>query len=181
MKTETKAVIWQSDHQNDVVVINKKNRIGDTFSHRDAVYFLDDTSFQLTEGRKRGQKRIYVTYYYVEGIPKPIPPDKVKPGLVAVDENGKRAANRPLPVPDFKGIPNLGVPPEELKAIFTPFFYRIIAATSEDTWKKIQFWTTIGTGLVALYCAWQITTVGQSVSEMRTVIDGLVAQNALHG
>jgi hypothetical protein len=143
MKVKTKAVIMLPDRTNSTVILKKTQIAEKVFKHGETMYILDANRFQLTYGRSRlMEKEVYATYYYRSGSPKP------------------------LPVPEFPEHENLGVSAEELRAIFTPWFYRQIAPIEETMWDKIQkFAPLIIIGLLAyaIYLLVELTNKVQQI------------------
>lgn len=161
MGIAVKAVIWKPDRHNDYVKLTKKKLVGTSFEHKECKYFIDSEHFQITSETpwwKFGFKRHFITYYYKQGVSKPIPvPDF---GIV-IKQDGKTA------IPE---IVDNGVPATELEALFNPYFLRIIAAMSQNIWDRLQFWITCGIAVVAIYAAWQAQQNHVSLEELKGLL-----------
>lgn len=140
---KVKAVIWRKDRTNDVVILGRKNReLSDiTFEREKTVYVLDADRFQVTWDRPRkylGLKRAYYsTFYYKQGQSKPVP-------IQQLGDNGK--------------IPSMTVSPEELRALFTPWFYRTIAPVKPKLADQLQFYGVIGCLLLLVYIVYMLSS-----------------------
>lgn len=131
---KVKAIIMRPDHQNEAVRLSAKTVRENRFKHGDCEYLLDSKHFQLTSERTGPIKQHYVTYYYKQGVAKP------------------------LPVPDFEGqIIDRGITSQELSTIFTPYFYNVIANPGTNKLDRIQFYLLIGIAAAILYLVYLIS------------------------
>lgn len=139
-----KVVIMRPDRKNDTLILHENRVKGNVFVRGDYEYFIDADRFQITEDRPFLFKRYYRTFYYALGNPKPLPvPDFKALARPARDENGQIVKDKEgNTVMDWGGILNDGVSPEELKALFNPFFYNIIAQGDKNNWQQMLFYLT---------------------------------------
>lgn len=172
---KVKAVIWREDRTNDVKVVKKKDISGRTFEFDKTTYFLDPDASQITWTRPNKYlgivREYFTTFYYFRGVSTPVPisqwtetiiksrnPGKNGNGLHNPEEmealKGKPGAKPVL----YKDVVDLGIPAEELAAIFNPWFYRQIAAKSRDAWEQIQFYATIGCVLGLVWIIYMLST-----------------------
>jgi hypothetical protein len=138
---KVKAVIMRPDHQNKTAIITEKMRQGKTFRVDERTYMMDDDYFQITEARDRfGRKESYITYYYREGTPSP------------------------LPVPDFEEIATIGISSEELAAIFNPWFYRTIAPKTESWQERLMLILACVNAAAAVFIIWRLGKIMEAVA-----------------
>lgn len=142
-KVRAKAIIMKPDRTNDSIILNRTQIASKVFNFGETSYILDPDRFQLTYGRTRlGEKEVYSTYYYKAGAPKP------------------------LPVPNFPEYENVGVSSEELRAIFTPWFYRQIAPIEETFMEKIQKFLPFVSIALLVYTVYVLSNVTNTLSEI---------------
>lgn len=142
---DVRAVIFRPDRTNDVILIRRKHLKGKSFRHNGNMYFLHSDRFQVTEerlARRLWHLKYYATYYYIQGISNPVPvPDfqgysvPPRPGDIPTDISEEE--RKLMKFGGFKNVVDLGVPAEELAAIFNPWFYKTIANQEISQTEKI--------------------------------------------
>lgn len=139
---KVKAVIFKTDRNNDVVILSKKNRKDNTFTYHQKDYSIKSEHFVITKGWSMGWKRNFITFYYKEDSPKP------------------------LPIPEFPEYKSLGISPGELNAVFNPVFYRIIAASQNQ--KKLDYilYGLIGIGAISAYGVWMVMQLPEKILKL---------------
>lgn len=177
---KVKAIIFRPDHKNDVVLLGRRKIEGKTFRHDKNQYFFHADRFQITWAYRPVWpfKTNYITYYYTQGHPYPLPvPDFGRVEETVLDENGsvvyenvlddrgkpvldkaKKPVVRPKKIQVFPRVVDLGIPAEELAAIFTPWFYRTIAPSLRTIWDNILFYGVVGACLGIVYLIWGLST-----------------------
>lgn len=136
MQLKVKAVIVRPDRVNDVIVLRKKHIKDGVFKHGQTPYIIDPNRMMVTDRRVlRFWKIYYRTYYYKQGMTKP------------------------LPFPDFPDILDNGVTPGELEAIFNPWFYRTIASHGMDKLMKLMFFLNVATLLGLIWVGYQVANL----------------------
>lgn len=170
---KVKAIIWREDHTNDVVVLKKKQIEGRIFRYDNTMYYLNPNAPQITWSRPNkylGLAREYfATFYFMRGTSTPFPVAELMQNMVrtgkgevagVVDEEETKALRKKTGTKSvvYKNIVDMGVPAEELAAIFNPWFYRQLAAKAKDAWEMIQFYCSIGAVLGAVYLIYMLST-----------------------
>lgn len=144
-----KAIILKPNRENDVRIVNpKKLDGGKTFVHGGCVYFVEPDHVRITSVRRLFLRFSYLTYYYKQGIANPIPFSELEYGESVeelVDFATKKGVIKvKMKTGKFREIVNLGVPADELRAIFTPWFYNIVAAKNRSLGEQIIFLLLVG-------------------------------------
>jgi len=148
---KVKAVILRPDRFNDTIILKSgANEFdGKTFTHSTHQYFVDERSFQLTNGRDRwGGKEVYVTYYYKMGVPKP------------------------LPLADLDKIKTIGISSSELRALFTPWLYRQITPQEDTFWVKIVRIATFAAPVLLVYVIYMLSRLQTQLMDFIKAITG---------
>lgn len=144
MTNKIKAVIMRPDHNNDVLRLKSK-KDPKMFSHKGCKYFIDSEHFQLTYEKKFFfWKKWFVTYYYRMGTTKPIP------------------------VPNFPGIKDLGISAEEMHSIFNPWLMKIIGTPPNQMKDRVMFWLAAGNLVVVIYLAWMMNRLPDQIAKALT-------------
>lgn len=148
-----KAVILRPDRTNDVVVMKPKKLEGERFKFGDCSYEVDEENFRLTWGRslwKFGGNEYFSTYYYKQGVSKPLPVAELH---------------------DLEEIQDISA--EELAAIFNPWFYRIIAKQDLDKYSQIQFYVIIALALGVGYLIYILNGLTGDVEALRAALEAM--------
>jgi hypothetical protein len=189
---KVKAIIWREDHTNDVIVLKKKQIEGKVFRHDNTTYFLNPNAPQITWTRPNkylGLSREYfATFYYMRGISSPFPVSDlmqfvVRPGKgdkstveAVIDPEETKALQKKTGTKSvvYKNIVDMGVPAEELAAIFNPWFYRQLAAKAKDTWEMIQFYASLGALAGVVYIIYMLSTGHFMLPTIDEIVTGAV-------
>lgn len=168
---KSKAVIWNEDGTNNVVVLKRKQIEGRTFRYDNTLYLLDPEAPQITWIDRPGKwlplhRSYFSTFYFWRGVSNPL---NIREQAKYILKHRKEAAElRPNEMElkgkkgahlvTYRNFVDLGVPAEELAAIFNPWFYRQIAAKARDTWEQIQFYASIAAVLGVIYLIYMLST-----------------------
>lgn len=137
-KMKKKLIIFDSDHTVRRIIKNAKNSDGNIVKAGSERYEIGNDNFVITtEGRF--WKRHYVTYYFRQNTVKP------------------------LPVPLFPDIKQLGISAEDLDKLFTPKFYKIIAGEDKNKKQDYILYAAIGSLLASVYVGWQIHQLPEKI------------------
>lgn len=140
-----KIVIVRRDHQNDARVIRGKQRDGQRIVISESEHYLiDDENFQITETGRWPFVRQYVTYYFREGEPKPIPIHTAE-----IPEEMRETR------PDAA----------ELASIFNPWFYRTIAPQKPSLRDQWGFILQVSSVLIGVYTVYLLTGLPDNVAD----------------
>lgn len=149
-----KAVILRPDRTNDVVIIKPRKLEAGRFRFADCSYEVDEENFRLTWNRslkKFGGNEYFSTYYYKQGV------------------------SKPLPVAELHELEEIqDISAEELAAIFNPWFYRIIAKQDLDRYSQIQFYLIIGLALGFIYLAYTLNGMSNELTALQQTLDSLM-------
>lgn len=165
-----KAIIFREDRTNDVVVPKKKEVEGKSFRHDNSTYFINPDHVQITWNRTwLGLKKNYfATSYYIRGIANPLPVPDFKKVEMQVFEDGNPVFDKdgkPVVQQVFPKLVDLGVPGEELAAIFNPWFYRVIGNLKASLFERIQFLMIIGCLILLLFIAYTVNVNSPPTAE----------------
>lgn len=151
----TKAVIAMPNRTLDVKRLKNSQMEGEIFRHDGHIYKVHPDRMMLTEERNWKTLRItkitYATYYYRYGKPTPLPFPDFKEA--EYKETGMVDTSDGL-----KAILNDGIGSGELSSLFTPWFYRVIAAQALSLLEQLALWLAIGTAVGVLYLAYSFIT-----------------------
>lgn len=158
-----KAVIMGADRTNTVVKIKPKKLEAKTFRHAGDTYMVDPDRVMITWERRGviGPKKYFATYYYMRGVPRPLP--------VPFFEHKPKKGDQY----EFPRIVNNGIPSDELAAIFNPWFYRTIGPIDTAWYKDLGFWVTVGVGIGVFYLIYTVASMQGQVEEIRQTLESV--------
>lgn len=131
-----KAVIMRKDRTLLVKYLSRKERIDNRIQIGNCTYLITkEDAFVITKTWRGPIRFNYITYYYREDDPQPLP----VPMFEALDEGNTRQP----------------ISSEELNELFNPAFYRMVRGKTKDAKADTMYYMIIGILFISAYGTWK--------------------------